>query len=203
MEQSTPKRVFISYSHDSPPHMEWVLKLASRLRSDGVDAWIDRYAAAPPEGWPRWMQRQIQESDFIILVCTKNYKARFEGRVPAGEGNGATWEGLIANQILYEDASRNHFFIPVIPPYGDLSDIPIILRSFTCYDLKAHDQYDALYRHITGQPEVLPDPLGEKNPAASPKFGPWLSMYKEKTGEALAGIEAGKVSGPSRGPAAG
>jgi hypothetical protein len=38
----TPK-VFISYSHDSDEHKNWVLQLATRLRSNRVDANIDRW----------------------------------------------------------------------------------------------------------------------------------------------------------------
>lgn len=159
MSKSSAKRVFISYSHDSNPHKKWVLQLASRLRSEGVDAWIDRYVAAPSEGWPRWMQGQIEEADYIIIICTENYRRRFEGREKNGIGKGVTWEGLLANQIIYDDSSRNLAFIPVIPSGGTDNNIPIVLRPFTSYLLD--DEYNALYRHITGQPEIVPDPLGE------------------------------------------
>jgi hypothetical protein len=43
-----PPRIFISYSHDSEEHSARVLELATRLRSEGVDAWLDRYEPAPP-----------------------------------------------------------------------------------------------------------------------------------------------------------
>jgi hypothetical protein len=46
-------RVFISYSHDSPEHLDHVLELADRLRTDGIDCHIDQYEESPPEGWPR------------------------------------------------------------------------------------------------------------------------------------------------------
>lgn len=52
-------RVLRSYSHDSDPHKQKILALADRLRADGVDACIDHYVMAPPEGWPRWTERQI------------------------------------------------------------------------------------------------------------------------------------------------
>jgi hypothetical protein len=45
--------VFINYGHDSPEHMDRVLELANRLRSEGIDAEVDRYEDEPPEGWPR------------------------------------------------------------------------------------------------------------------------------------------------------
>ncbi|MCP3964217.1 MAG: hypothetical protein GY719_40825 [bacterium] len=40
-EPSAP-RVFLSYTHDSPEHVERVLGLANRLRGEGVDANLDQ-----------------------------------------------------------------------------------------------------------------------------------------------------------------
>jgi hypothetical protein len=40
-----PSIVFLSYSHDSDEHVERALGLSQRLRQDGVDSWIDQYAA--------------------------------------------------------------------------------------------------------------------------------------------------------------
>lgn len=35
--------VFISYSHDNQNHNNWVLRLATNLRSHGVDAILDQF----------------------------------------------------------------------------------------------------------------------------------------------------------------
>src|ERR1017187_7998028 len=45
---STPPRVFISYSHDTPAHESTVLALSDRLRSDGIDTILDQYETFPP-----------------------------------------------------------------------------------------------------------------------------------------------------------
>jgi len=63
-------KVFISYTHDSPEHIDRVLSLANRLRVEGVDCQLDQYEQSPPEGWPRWMERQIEWADFVLVVCT-------------------------------------------------------------------------------------------------------------------------------------
>jgi hypothetical protein len=52
MSPSRPICVFISYSHDSEDHAGKVLKLATQLRRDGLDAWIDQDEPAPAQGWP-------------------------------------------------------------------------------------------------------------------------------------------------------
>jgi len=74
------KKVFISCSHDSPEHRKRVLDLSQRLRADGVDSWIDQYDPYPAEGWPRWMQRQIDEAEAVLLICTPPIEEGSRGR---------------------------------------------------------------------------------------------------------------------------
>ena len=62
-------RVFISYAHKNQAYEDKVLKLANKLRSEGIDAMIDQYEEAPSEGWPRWMEHQITESEFVLVLC--------------------------------------------------------------------------------------------------------------------------------------
>ena len=42
-----PPRVFISYSHDSASHKEWVLNFATTLRNRGIDAVLDQWDLKP------------------------------------------------------------------------------------------------------------------------------------------------------------
>jgi hypothetical protein len=79
MESESPK-VLISYTHDSPEHMARVLNLADKLREHGIDCEIDRYVDSPREGWPRWMKRQLETSDFVLVACTETYLRRYEGK---------------------------------------------------------------------------------------------------------------------------
>ena len=80
-------KVFISYSHDSLEHRAKLWNFAKRLRSDGIDAVIDQYVPAPEEGFPRWMARQIDDADFVLLVTTETYLRRVEGREEPGLGH--------------------------------------------------------------------------------------------------------------------
>ena len=66
-------KVFISYTQDSSIHMERVLELSERLRSDGVDCNLDQYETSPPEGWPAWMRKQIKDAEFVLVICTEAY----------------------------------------------------------------------------------------------------------------------------------
>lgn len=155
-----PLRVFVSYSHDSPGHVQRVLELANRLRSQGVDCHVDQYEVSPPEGWPAWMEDQIRSARFVLVVCTEVYARRVAGQEEPGRGLGARWEGAIITQTLYDNGGRNDKFIPVVFKADDVATIPLFLRGATRYDLSTPAGYQDLYRHLTDQPRVIRPPLG-------------------------------------------
>ncbi len=150
----------VSYSHDSSEHDTRVLRFAERLRHDGIDCEIDAYQVSPPEGWPGWMRRQLQERDFCIVVCAGDGCARrFAGDEALGTGKGAAWEGRLLRQILYEEG-KNDRVIPVVFGPGDIPHIPLELKDATRYDVSSNDGYEKLHRALTAQPLVERGPLG-------------------------------------------
>lgn len=153
-------RVLVSYTQESAAHRVRCRELADRLRNDGIEAWIDQYVPAPPEGWPRWMEQQIAAAKFVILVCTPTFRRRFEGREAPGVGRGASWEGLISTQLLYDNGARNDKLVPVLFEDAVEEAVPVVLRPFTRYTLWTG--YDALLRHLSDQPATLPPPVGSR-----------------------------------------
>ncbi|MBK8451853.1 MAG: SEFIR domain-containing protein [Thiofilum sp.] len=152
-------KVFISYSHDSDVHKQSILELSDQLREDGVDCYIDQYVNGwPAEGWQRWMEKQIELADFVLVVCTPLYLRRFRGEDREG-GRGVNFEGVIISQVLYDDFQQNTKFIPVIPDDGSLDNVPRMLKSGSAYLFG--NQYEALYRVLTGQPLATAKPLGK------------------------------------------
>ncbi|MFZ1386197.1 MAG: SEFIR domain-containing protein [Thiolinea sp.] len=152
-------KVFISYSHDSDAHRQRVLALSDQLREDSVDCYIDQYLNGwPAEGWQRWMEKQIELADFVLVVCTPLYLRRFRGEDREG-GRGVNFEGVIISQVLYDDFQQNTKFIPVIPDDGSLDNVPRMLKSGSAYLFG--NQYEALYRVLTGQPLATAKPLGK------------------------------------------
>jgi hypothetical protein len=159
--QSNPPKVFISYSHDSHEHLDRVLELADRLRAEGIDCNLDQYEPAPAEGWPRWMDRQFEDADFILVVCTETYCRRFEGREEHGKGLGVKWEGAIITDELYGNEAVNKRFIPVLFSADDAAHVPTRLQHYMRYLIAAQEGYEELYRRLTDQPRVVKPPLGK------------------------------------------
>lgn len=149
-------RIFISYTHDTKEQMDRVWDLSERLRGDGVDCRIDQHEESPAEGWPRWCRTQVQESQFVLIVCTETYQRRYEGREEPGKGLGGKWEGFVITQGLYVVEGRNTKFIPVVFSSADNQFIPTELRGVTYYNLGAEDGYEKLFLRLAGQPERIP-----------------------------------------------
>ena len=78
---SAPK-VFISYSREGRDHQNWVLQLAQSLRQKGVDVALDQWDLTPGSDMTRFMESQIRDSDFGILVCTPTYAQK--SNIPSG-----------------------------------------------------------------------------------------------------------------------
>ena len=175
-----PAHVFISYSHDSDIHIRNVVDLANTLRTHGVDAQLDRFVGAPPQGWPRWVDRQIADADFIICVCTAQYRTSFEGRNDPEKGLGVNQEGFLIVQDLYENGNRSERYIPITFDRSGRQTIPASLRPFQSYGLP--DEYEDLFRRVTLQPSVVPNTLvWPREPVPPAPRQPALANLPEKS----------------------
>jgi len=158
---SSHPKVFISYSHDSSAHEDRVRALADRFRGDGIDCVIDQYETNPPEGWPRWMERQLRGASFVLLICTEIYNRRVLGEEDPGKGLGVLWESNIIYNSLYNTGTVDRRFLPVVFGKDNVVNIPTPLQGVTRYDVQLDDEYDRLYRYLTDQPSVLKPTLGK------------------------------------------
>ncbi len=140
-------RVFISYSYDSEEHIDRVLAFSDRLRKDGIDCNIDQYERSPAQGWHRWMMDEIENADFVLMICTPQYIRRFRGNEK--DEMGVTWEGSIITEKIYSQASINSKYIPIIFTERDFNFIPKILRDTTRYTIESSKGYELLYRRLT------------------------------------------------------
>ena len=156
MSDITPPRVFISYSHDSDTHADRIRALSDRLRSHGIDCCIDQYVVGPPEGWPLWMDKQVGESDFVLVVFTERYTQKsIEGRQ-----SGVRFESVLILQDLYEAGMINDKFIPVLFDKSDGTHIAKWLRPHNRYVVSEDGGYEALRRRLLNDPAIVMPPLG-------------------------------------------
>ncbi len=154
-------KVFISYSHQNTSYEDKVLSFANKLRSDGIDANVDLYEEAPPEGWPRWMENQIKVADFVLVIASKSY---YDKCYSDKKGKGISWEVNIAYQHIYDASSENTKFIPVFFTEDEAQYILTPIKSSTYYNIGNNDGYDKLYWRLRGVTQRQKPPLGKLRP---------------------------------------
>jgi hypothetical protein len=160
---------FISYSWDDDAHREWVRKLAERLRADGVDVSIDRWAVVPGEQLPAFMERAIRDNQFVIIICTPRYKLRSDTR----EG-GVGYEGdIMTAEVL--TSQNNRKFIPVLRAGAWPQAAPSWLLGKYYINLSgdpySERDYEDLVRTLLGVRETAP-PIGKPMAAIAQKANP-------------------------------
>ncbi|WP_269527257.1 toll/interleukin-1 receptor domain-containing protein [Coraliomargarita parva] len=161
---STPK-VFISYSHDSQKHKQWVLQLATRLRNNGVDAALDQWDLSPGDDLPHFMEQNLTSCDYALMICTQNYVSKANN----GTGGVGYEKMILTADLLSRIDSRK--VIPIIRQDGG-SDVPTFLKTKLYIDF-SHSQdfefsFDELVRTIHQaplfkKPDIGNNPFKEVN----------------------------------------
>jgi hypothetical protein len=152
-------RAFISYSHDSDEHKQWVLKLGSDLRSMGVDIVLDQWDLIPGQDVSMFMQRGITEADCVVLVCSAPYVSKSE----RGAG-GVGYERLIVTGEVVQSIDTIKF-VPILRGSSTTKKLPAFLGPRLYIDFEDDGEYDVklveLARRIHGAPAVSKPPLGQ------------------------------------------
>lgn len=157
-------KVFVSYAHETSldGHRDRALEFAQSLRLKGIEAVIDQYVEHDPPFWPRWMLDEVRGADFVLCLVSPTYKQRTEGQGNPSEGRGARWEGAVITEELYSQTPGSRAkFVAVVLSHCSPEDIPDLLMPVGRSYYHWPEDEESLYRRLTGQPRVIPAPLGE------------------------------------------
>ena len=150
--------VFISYSWDDDDHKQWVHKLASNLRSHGVNVIFDQWDARLGDDLPFFMEQGLSTSALVLCVCSEKYVEK------ANTNKGGTgYEKKILAANLMNDSSNN-YIIPIIRK-NPTGKIPTFLGGSKYIDFgKDSDyfnKYNELLQRIYDEDLKKIPPLGE------------------------------------------
>jgi hypothetical protein len=152
-------KVFISYSHDTAQHKDWVRGLAIELRTNGIDAALDQWDLSPGQDMAAFMARGIQTADRVLLICTSPYVSKAE----AGTG-GVGYERLIVTAEVIGSIDTIKF-IPIVRNNTSTRKVPNFLGPRMYLDFTNDAQYKAkleeLLREIHQAPAVKKPPVGD------------------------------------------
>lgn len=149
----------MSYSHDDDEHSNWVVALARRLRSNGVDVCLDRWDVTLGGNLARFMERAADDSYRVVAVISDSYARKANGR----EG-GAGFEAQMLSARLYQNLDTDQV-IPLIrnnstePP-----GLPAFLGGRLWLDFRnastEEENYEKLLRELHQVPIETAPPLG-------------------------------------------
>lgn len=138
----TNPTVFISYSHDSDEHKSWVLKLASDLRSHGVDAILDQWDLRIGSDLRFFMEQGLSAANLVICICSENYVAKYN----SGSG-GSGYEGSVMTQSLLQNAQQD-YIISIVRNNSSDRKVPTALGSKLYIDFSDDEQYVTHYQEL-------------------------------------------------------
>ena len=170
--------VFISYSHDSPVHKQWVLELGKKLLQNGVDVILDRWELHPGVDLTQFMEVGIKDVNRVLAICTDTYVKKANAR----EG-GVGYEIQIVTAQLVKDLGTDKF-IPIIRQASGKEKTPTCLETRVYIDFTDDNQFDEKFNELLHElhqvPIVEKPPLGEK-----PSFAQSSSGQEARPSEGL------------------
>jgi hypothetical protein len=107
-----------------------------------VAAVLDQWETAPGDLLPEFMGRGIKESDFVLIICTPEYKRRSEGCV-----GGVSYEGSIITGEIVTGQSRRKF-IPLLRGHEWTKSSPDWLLGAFYIDLRGEPYNENAYQEI-------------------------------------------------------
>ena len=99
--------VFISYSHDSREHKQWVAKFAEALLDKHVQVIFDQWDLEPGDDVSKFMERAVKAADRVLMICSEPYVRK------ANDGKGGVgYEAMIVTGELVRDLGTRKFVPP-------------------------------------------------------------------------------------------
>ena len=177
---SQHRKVFISYSHDTPEHRRWVSELVTRLCDEGVGAIFDQWDLTPGQDLTKFIDDGIRNSDKVLVICTDSYVRKAN----AGEG-GVGYESMIVTRNHIKDLGTNKF-IPIVRHAFGEEKTPECLRKRVFIDFTDDGQFDEQFDELLH--ERLQVPVVQK------PLVPHIESLRVKNYRALRDMELKKIT---------
>lgn len=137
---SRPLRVFLCHASADKPA---VRELYERLRTDGMDPWLDEETLLPGQDWDLEIRKTVRASD-VVLVCLSERAISKAGYVQK--------EVSLVLDVADEQPEGTIFLIPVkLEP----CDIPARLSRWHWVNLFEQRGYERLLRALRARSEAL------------------------------------------------
>ena len=135
-------KTFISYSWDNENHKQWVKDLAQELRSDGIEAILDEWELALGDQLTHFMEKKIQECEYVLIICTPDYCKKSNDRQ-----GGVGYEDHVMTASIYQK-ENNRKFIPILAKGSWKDAAPSWLIGKVYVNLSTSESYKKEYSKL-------------------------------------------------------
>ncbi|KAI1897197.1 hypothetical protein AGOR_G00080730 [Albula goreensis] len=161
LTKPNPPRLLICYSNiDGPAHVRAVMLLAAFMQQHmAIQVCLDLWEALSlvEEGTMSWLCSRMQESDFVLVVCSRGLQQQVE-RSALEDSDSDSWEGdtsLVAVSLIAEEMAQAKAkgqdlakYMTATFEYSKESDVPAVLGLAARYTLMR--DLPLLFSHIHG-----------------------------------------------------
>jgi len=156
-------KIFISYSWTTPTHEDWVINLAERLVSDGIDVVIDKWDLKEGHDKYTFMESMVLSTDIVkvLIILDKKYTEKANNK-----SGGVGTETQIISPKIYENVSQEKF-IPIVAQRDENGNpyMPTYLESRIYVDFSSQENfeknYETLLRNIFKRPALNKPKIGK------------------------------------------
>jgi hypothetical protein len=173
-------RVFVSYSHESDAHKNWVLKLASDLRTRGIDAMLDVWDLKPGGDVGQFMEH-LASVHRVVIVCSDDYVRK----AAAGKG-GVGYETMLVTAEILENRGIVKFMpilrnnaAKILPPFLG-TRLWIDFEDDRLYEQRLDELARAIHETpLTPKPPLGPNPYSSSGSAVRDVFSDeWYKYHR-------------------------
>lgn len=176
-----PIRVFISYAWEDDFYREEVKRLATALRTDGVDVRMD-YWDSKGLSIPEFMNREVRHADKVLICASPKYKHNVQ-LMEDGRPTGSGWEAMLVTSAIWaRTKQRTQFEVAILRGSPDEA-LPMFLSGWPFIDLTGGDQrsYDDLLCRLTDNEEVAPALGRVPEMSLGGRGGSWASRFGNRS----------------------
>lgn len=135
--------VFISYAWSGDDHMDWIINLASRLKSDGVEVVNDWWKLKVGDDKYAFVERMVTDEsiDFVLVVLDSVYQTKADSKK-----GGVGTESQILSEELYSKVKETKV-IPILKERkkNGTECLPVFFRNRIYIDFSNEKSYETSY----------------------------------------------------------
>jgi hypothetical protein len=135
--------VYLSYSHESDVHKQWVRHLAGDLVKNGVKTTLDQWHLHVGDDIGVFMEQSVKNSTYILLVCTEVFAEKANDRK-----GGVGYEQAVFVGALLMSRELGSRFLPILRSGDPSKALPLYLRSRLFVDFRDDGAYGQSFEQL-------------------------------------------------------